>query len=628
MLDSLLSLLAVFAILLCAYAPGRIAVRHAWSDLDPLTTVIWSMALGLLCGGLVLTLLAIAGLLDRVLIALVTIGTALGGAVLLYHDVCEWMAHRKSLPRLKPDTRSPVGLPGRGMLFGALGLALVALVTSLVSALAPPTAGDALCYHLDLPKTFLDAGGLHDLPYDENATYPLLTEMWYLWGLALNGGVAAQLMHWVAGVLLGVAAIELARPILGAPWSLLVGVVVWLVPGVSNQMTAPLNDVALAAFTTLALAAGQRAWMDAGDRRWYLIAGLMWGGAAATKYTALLFVPALVVVVAYQWYQCPGRRRELLLAMATVACVAISVAGVWYLRATWHRGNPVYPFMSDLIGMQGPAGHADKTPLGMAPLDWWTGAWQATMSPERFGGRGHELGPLFLALLPTLMFARRLRGQGVLLVLAAVYCVQWYVLRQNVRFMLPLVPIGAIGVVWMGVELRRLALWPRAIASAAVVAMLALGALFPLLRSRDKVQVALGIESRGDYLERNEPTYRAAQIANQIMTGDARLLSQDYRAFYFDCPVTRESSFRRRSHYDQQLKSPANLGRTLRARGFTHVLLAETVSGPGIQFDPTLRRLVDAASVADAQSAPLRLLAYEVVDTDGARRRYKLLALR
>src|SRR5690606_18127398 len=84
-------------------------------------------------------------------------------------------------------------------------MALVAAIASLVSALAPPTAGDAMCYHLQLPKEFLRTGAIVYSPYDENGTFPLLTEMWFLWALAIDGDIAAQLMAWVVGVLFALA---------------------------------------------------------------------------------------------------------------------------------------------------------------------------------------------------------------------------------------------------------------------------------------------------------------------------------------------------------------------------------------------------------------------------------------
>ena len=152
--------------------------------------------------------------------------------------------------------------------------------------------------------------------------------------------------------------------------------------------------------------------------------------------------------------------------------------------------------------------------------------------------------------------------------------------------------------------------------------MLALGG-FPTGRARDKPPWRC-VESRDDFCCGD--TYRAAQVADH--GSDARLLSQDYRGFYFSCHVTRESVYRHRTQYDRQLSAAHNLGPYLQAEGFTHLLLAESTVGDGIRFEPTLSQLVNTAQEAGAGESLLPLLAYEIVDSDGVRRRYRLLSLR
>ena len=71
-------------------------------------------------------------------------------------------------------------------------------------------------------------------------------------------------------------------------------------------------------------------------------------------------------------------------------------------------------------------------------------------------------------VLPGLLFARRLRGLGVLLVVAAAYFVMWFMLRQNVRFLFPIVPLAAVALVWVWMEMSRLSKRPRAIVTMAV----------------------------------------------------------------------------------------------------------------------------------------------------------------
>jgi hypothetical protein len=359
----------------------------------------------------------------------------------------------------------------------------------------------------------------------------------------------------------------------------------------------------------------------------------MLGGALGAKYSALLFAAALAATAAWTIFRQPRRRRELVLGCTAMLLVAVLTCGVWYARAAWHRGNPVYPFFSAQLGEAGPEGDADKTPLSWHPGDVLTAPWQVTMQAERFGGRGHQLGPLFLMALPGLCCARRLRGLATLLGIAAVYAALWYALRQNVRFLLPVLPLLGVGVVWMAMELRRFPLAARMLAAMALAMPLLLGGALPVKRAKDKLAVALGTETRDEYLARHEPTSRAAAALATAGGDHPRLLSQDYRAYYFPCEVVRESIYRRRTGYDAAVRAPGELSNVLRRQGFSHLLLVEAIGGEGAQFDATLSRLADAQLTAEARLPPEQqalhvLREYRFADSDGGLRRYRLVEVR
>jgi hypothetical protein len=535
---------------------------------------------------------------------------------------------------LEPSAVAPWPAP-RWLSVGILAVAAVACLGALIGALAPPTAGDALCYHLELPKVYLAEHRIAFSPYHDNGTFPLLVEMWFLWGLALDGGVCAQLVHWGAGILLAAATVVLARPLLGRPWAWVAGALILLTPGVNNQMTAPLNDVALAACTTLAMAAWWRVVVAGESRRWFVLAGLAAGGALGTKYIAIVFAAAMAVTWLWMFITRPLQRRLLLTGAAVVTVVAVSMGGIWYARAAWYRGNPVYPFLGEVFASADARGAdtrdtlpASKSPLGRSPVAMLTAPWHITMHPERFGGRGHQLGVILLAGVPGVLLCRRLRGLGVLLATAGAYGVTWFLLRQNVRFLFPVIPLLAVATVWVWIELRRFrpaAKWATAGAFALVVLAMA---MVPLRRSYGELAAAVGLESREEYLLRHEPTWPAAEVANAILPADAHILSQDYRAFYFNRRVTRENVYRRYVPYDRNVSAPEELSRRLREAGFTHLLLAETIAGEGTTYDPTLSRLADAQFDSQAADALFTLCEYHFCDRDGAVRRYRLVMLR
>jgi hypothetical protein len=127
-------------------------------------------------------------------------------------------------------------------------------------------------------------------------------------------------------------------------------------------------------------------------------------------------------------------------------------------------------------------------------------------------------------------------------------------------------------------------------------------------------------------LARREPTWQAAEWARRQLRPQDRILSQEYRAFYFPCQMTRETIYRQRTGYDQWIQTPADLHRLLHEAGFTHLLLAEA-DGPGIRYNRRLTNLAAALERAD-RLALTTLMAYEFRDIDGATRRYRLVKVR
>lgn len=650
MLATLFSLATLACMLMAAWGAGRAVVRlcvrlpvGGWEEM------VWCMACGLLAAGLICGLLGLAGILYAAPVRVLT----LAGTFWAWAELAQVRLTRadQRLIRYGVEDARPslaIACAGRNGVESCEGdqclptwarvpawlrrwlvlLSIAAGLGAMASALAPPTAGDALCYHLDLPKRFLQAHALVIPAYNENATYPLLTELLYTWAMAFDGPVCAQLVHWTMGVLLAAATGVLARPLVGAAWGQVAGCLVLLLPAVSNQMTAPLNDLSLALWCTLALAAWQRA-LAADEPRWFGLAGLLAGAAASTKYLALIFLPAL----ALPWLWCCVRRRNarrtLLAGAAASLAAAAIISSIWYVRAAWQHGNPVYPFFDEWMnGTTHQTLPAHKAALGKNITALATAPWLVTMQPESYGGRGHQPGPLWLAVLPSLAFCRRLRGLYPLLVVALFYLLAWFCLRQNVRFLLPVFPIGAVAAAWVLAESQRWPNWPRRAALGAVMAILLGQTILPLKRALPQFPVALGLESREQYLLRCEPTFGMALRSNALLPPGARVLSQELRALYFDAEMVRESVFRRKTHYHERLTSPRDLARELRSAGFTHLLLAQGEGPDAVHYNATLTRLVSAAQEVGAADT-LHCLAEEVFgDVNGSRRRYRLIELR
>lgn len=618
MILTLQSLFWFCLIALACYGLGRALVRGLRVPVEaglPLST--WSLALGAVTAGWMLTGLGFLGMLYPPLIIVLTFAGCLEAGRRLFAG-WEWDDHTPS--------DGLVDAPPRWLTQLCVLLSLLAAGAALVSALAPATDGDALCYHLELPKVFLGEAALVYLPYSDDSTYPLLVEMWFLWALALDGPVCAQLVHWGAGILLALATVELGRPLVGR-WSWIAGSVVLLMPGVTNQMTAPLNDLAVAALTTLSAAAFWRAAVQRDHVHWWLVAGLMLGGAASVKYTALVFIAAGTPALFWILWRNRDDWKPLVAGTAAAMVVAVSISGPWYLRSAWHTGNPVYPYLQNLFGRQGPPAARDsKRPLGRDPLALATVPWQVTMHPDRFGGRAHQFGAVFLALLPGFWIGRRLRGAGLLLSVAAGYVVLWFLLRQNVRFLYPLAPLLGVPAVWVWAEVRRSSRAAAAVVTATTLLLLASSVAISVRRSRLHWPVALGTESRQEWLAAHEPTYVTSLVVSRHLAPHQRLLSQEQRAFYFDCQVIRESIYRRKTDYLTHATSPQQLVERLSDAGIEYLLLAD--SDGSTRFQSQLSDYV-ARAEATHSNVPWRCVAERSYrDAAGHTRRYRLVELR
>ena len=121
------------------------------------------------------------------------------------------------------------------------------------------------------------------------------------------------------------------------------------------------------------------------------------------------------------------------------------------------------------------------------------------------------------------------------------------------------------------------------------------------------------------------PPGRAATISNASFGAEAHLLSLDHRAYYFNCPVTREKAFRRHTGYHLAVASPDQLAPLLRKAGFTHLAAGRESQLAGRPIRSHLPRLIDKSRAAQGRHSFRVLWDYTFDDADGGRRHYQLV---
>jgi hypothetical protein len=499
----------------------------------------------------------------------------------------------------------------------------VTILGTLLTALAPVTDGDALCYHLQVPKVFLERGALGFEPDLHETVYPLVTELLYASALAFRGPVACRLISWVLGLVFAANVTALARPFLGARawWA---GTTALLVPAVSNGMSAPLNDVALASFGTAAIVGWSR-FHDAPTFPRAALAGLLTGLALGVKYPALvlagLLVPAMMASALWNERQRRARAAGLTLVFAAVA---LTVGSPWYWRAFHHTGNPVYPFFRQYFGGAGLDEVLDpiKRPLAPCPMNLLSALVPLTLEPDRFDSFAHQLGPAFLLFLPGLLFERPRRRVLVIVALGYAFLTLCLTQRQSMRFVLIAVGPLAVGVAWLARQWCARTSLPGRILLAILVIVLGFESSLALVRARHGLPVLLGREDAAAYLERREPTYRVGRWMAANLPAGARVIGQDHRGYYFPRPYTMELAHRRRTGLGRRGESAGMVIDHLQRAGFTHLLLCPPVPETAVEFDPTLGRRLQPWL---AERVPL--YREQIRDADGVTRRYTIYEL-
>jgi len=536
------------------------------------------------------------------------------GAFLVRREIV-WVLHgcRKAIMRGRERLR----WPGCSVMLSVAFVALTAGL-ALLRALLPATAWDAHTYHLAGPRLYLLYHRIVADPDNFYLNWPSQMEMLFLWGLLLKGEVLAQLWHWSLWAFsLGLVFI-LGRRAGGVRmgwW----GVVLWAaVPSAVEWAAWAYNDLAVVAFVLLAVWAVQR-WQVERRRCWLLLAGLGWGLATATKYTASLVAVLWVALII--WLDITqGRWRSLWADLGVLVGSAVLAFAPWAVKNTLVTGNPIYPFLF---------GGAGWNAVREAWMNWsgWpysTRWWDYLLLPWHITVSGvagsasfdATIGPLLLVLVPlALLMSRRPRLVDEVLVLGAVQVAVFGVLVwQNVyllqmRLILSFFPLWALVA---GYVLTRLREWDVPAFSiswiiswaVALVLALTLGTQTLEVITERPLGVLTGIEAREDYLLRRLGAYQElVEWVNERPAEERVLLLLEPRGYGCLPQCRADLSLDRLAQLRSRYGNAETVRRALMAEGYCYVALNLSgyrfVTGPESLYPVTAE---DQALVAEMEA--------------------------
>jgi 4-amino-4-deoxy-L-arabinose transferase-like glycosyltransferase len=458
-------------------------------------------------------------------------------------------------------------------------LVFLSLSFAFVGALAPETEYDALWYHLNLPRLWLDAGRPVDVVQEYPSLYPMTWELVYGAGLAMGGAIAAKLLHFGCLLILATTvamAWRLYAPSC-SPW-VAVGLLV-TAPTVLWEATTAYDDLAIAMFASVACYALAR-FARTGHSSWLTASAIEFGLAASTKHLGLVALTAASAVLVWDCRRRQVAFRSVARSVITLGTVAIVLPLPWYVRAWSGSGNPFFPEMYgvfgggpatrwDIVANQGLTAFKSHFGLGHGPAALARLPWDVTVHAALFGG---SFGPLWLILIPgCLLGSRNGRGAARVGMGVLVYLAVWAspVSSFQLRFLVPvagaLALLAADGWRRLIVESDEIRLAVRQTAGIALLVVACLNLPpFTALQEADRVQyqnwlthvmrtvpaaVVTGRESEAQYLARVLPSSSVWQYANEHLPMNAAVLTFTEGDNLY--------SHRTRFQYDSVLARPA-----------------------------------------------------------------------
>lgn len=500
-------------------------------------------------------------------------------------------------------------------LFVKFAILLPFFFSFLLTLVPPFEAFDALSYHLAQPARILQDGGLQAVdivPF----WYPNLTENVYLWALALGSERAPQILHFLWAVLSIILlwrwAVKIWNVEIGRK-TLLLLTTIFSLPLLASwaYVDMALAYCAIAALYTYTLSETRA------NLSWLRITGIMAGLAMGVKYTS--FVVPLTCGLLILFRRPFGKALS---SAAQFSIIATLVALPWYVRNAIFMGNPFYPFVfGGLYWDQFRAvWYADSgTGIGWDLLQIFLIPLNVVLGYHEITPMDGRIGPVFLILLPLALWVSVSRSyrdsaRGLALrsinLFAALSFAAWALGVINsahlwqIRLFLPaLLPFAiptALG--WdylqkLDTPKLRISFLFNVLITIVILLTVFANGIFVL--QRNPLAVALGAQSREQYIVRVNPSYAALLQIMDELPADAYVYSLfEPRSYGLPRRLQPDVIVYNLAHDLHLYGTPSEIIKHWKAKGYTHVLVYERgldfiIESPSSKFTPAAQSAFD-----------------------------------
>jgi len=450
------------------------------------------------------------------------------------------------------------------------------LLMTLIGAVAPAKGNDALVYHLSDAKYFAQHHLVTFIPYTSNSIWPYFMQMFFTLAMLFDNPLLAKLFHFSMALFGCLAVYSFGRRYINREVAFLAVAIFFLTPGVFTQATYAYVDIGSAFYTFMGFYAILLRDFSS-EKRWLILAGIMCGIAADTKYIGLITPVTVGLILVIKGLLQKESYKDLTKSFVLFSIIVTVVIFPYYIRPYLYTGNPFYPFYAKYIAESGWYGHSGFD-FGMKKtlLNFIVSPWFLTYYPGKiFGGNESQLSPIYLAFIPALLFLKEKCNPILIIsIFTGIFYSFWFFKFPAVRYILPIIPFLALlsgYVIW--------AIPNRSKYFGYLIKIIFSGFLvlnFGLCVYYNKEEIAFFSKGADveDYLAKQDRSSKIFQYINKNTPPTSKiLLVNESRNFYLDRRHIRENYFRRYDKY--YLNDVDEIIADLERRGITHVMYAE-----------------------------------------------------
>ncbi|XOF33531.1 MAG: ArnT family glycosyltransferase [Candidatus Electrothrix sp. YB6] len=360
------------------------------------------------------------------------------------------------------------------------------LVSLLLLAFTPPFSRDALIHHLQIPKLYLQHGGMYEIPELVFSYYPMNLDLLYMGALYFGSDILPKYIHMAFGLATALLLYLHLKKRLSSAYGILGAAFFLSIPIIVKLSITVYVDLGLVFFTTASLLLLFR-WLETKKVRILLAAGVCCGLCIGTKYNGLLVLFILTFMVPVLFIRSQEQREKAALPAVKAAvlfCFAtLLAASPWMIRNALWTGNPIYPLYNGFFSRTAASAEQQDQQTGTQAEEagetdgkkkssnvrgvfarryvlYGENIWQLLLLPARIFFQGQDGDPRyfdgrlnpFLLLLPlVLLFYLQKTAPKVRLEQLAMltFCLLYFLYAFNtgvlrIRYLVPMVPFLVI----------------------------------------------------------------------------------------------------------------------------------------------------------------------------------------